>query len=681
MRTTTCIFLLASTLSCQSLIAGVTNFEILTREDFADGESFGDTGSYERIVGRIYYQIDPAAEANQNVVDLDLAPRNEKGLVEFSADLFILAPKEPAKGNGALLYDVNNRGNKLALGFFDEGPGGNDPKSARDAGNGFLLRQGFTIVWSGWDGELLPGGGRLLLFPPKASESKEPITGLVRCEIVPSSDTKRTVINWANHGSYRPTEEGLANATLTQRLLPGHPRVPIPRDKWNLFVTEVESDNPVQLPKIELEYPDTLKKANIYEVTYEAQDPVVMGTGFPAVRDLISALRHGTGKENPLFAIERTYAFGVSQSGRFLREFVYWGFNADENGKKVFDGIIPHVSGGGLGSFNLRFAQPTRHAGQHDHHDYPPDRFPFAYETQTDPLSGQTDGILRRAVESGTAPLVFHTQSSSEYWNRSGSLVQTDPLGERDAEVPDNVRIYFFGGTQHGPSGFPPSKGDGQTMGNPGNYKPFLRALLVALDRWNTTGEEPPPSMRPTIAGGDLVAWTQNATGFPDIPGTRYPGVIQQPSFLDFGPRWQKERIADRQPPLPRGDYVVRVPRSDADGNDLGCLPPPEVAVPVATYTSWRLRSKEAGAENELLSLNGSYIPFPLSKAEREETGDPRASVEERYGTLETYLEKLEARCREYVDQKYLLAEDIESIVTVQKERVAPLFDELKKGN
>ena len=400
----------------ESLRAEVTRFEILERDPFADGQTFGEVGAYERIKGRVHYELDPEAPANRNVIDLKLAPVNERGRVELSADLFILAPKELSKGNGALLYGVNNRGGLNSLRHFNYAAGSNQPKTAAHAGDGFLMRHGFTVVWSGWDGELLPGGDKLRLFPPKV---EKPITGLVRCEIVPSADTKRTVINWANHGSYRPTAKGLKNATLTHRLLPQHPRVPIPREKWKLVVTEVESDNPAQLPKVELDYPGGLHKLHIYEVIYEAQDPVVMGTGFTAVRDLISAIRYGSGKDNPLLGddgqpvIERAHSFGVSQSGRFLREMVYWDFNADENGRKVFDGIIPHVSGSGMGSFNHRFAQPTRHAGQHDHHDYPPDRFPFAYETQTDPLSGVSEGILDRAAKSATAPLVMHTQSTS----------------------------------------------------------------------------------------------------------------------------------------------------------------------------------------------------------------------------------------------------------------------------
>lgn len=659
--------------------AAVTRFEIQTREPFAEGKEFGAAGAYERIVGRVYYEIDPELPQNRNVVDIDLAPRNERGNVELWGDLFILAPRDLSKGNGALMYDVNNRGNKLALRFFNNASGGNDPRTAEHAGDGFFMRHGFTVVWSGWDGELLPGGNRLRLAPPVARHGDRPITGPVRCEIVPNRSLTRTVVNWENHGSYRPTETGLKEATLTHRVRPGDPRVPIPREKWTLQVTDVKSDSPSQLPKVELEMPDGLKRGHIYELIYEAQDPLVHGTCFTALRDLISAIKHGGGENNPLLvnsqpAIRRAHGFGVSQSGRFLREFLYWGFNEDEQGRQVFDGVIPHVAGGGLGSFNHRFAQPTRHVTQHDHHDYPADRFPFTYETQHDPLSKQTAGILDRAVASGTAPLVLHTQSSAEYWTRSGSLAHTDPLGQRDARIPNNVRIYMFGGTQHGPSGWPPTRGEGQNLANPGDYRPFLRSLLLALDRWAKDGTPAPPSVYPTIEAGALVAWNQSSTGFPDIPGVRYPTVIQQPPFWDYGPRWLTEQIVDQQPPIPRGDYRVLVPRCGPDGNEVGCLSPPEVAVPVATYTGWNLRTKDAGAEGELVSLRGSYIPFPITKADREQTEDPRLSLEERYGMLDEYLKQLEAKCRELEAGGYLLPDDVERTLQIQVEHVEPLF-------
>lgn len=655
------------------LSAEATRFEITQRAPLAEGKSFGDVGPYQRISGRVYFAIDPKLPANKAIVDLDKAPRNSDGKVEFWSDLEILAPTDLRKANGAIFYDVNNRGNRVALSVFNSG--GDD---------GFLFRHGFVVIWSGWDGELLPGGNRLRLSPPVARDGDRAITGPVRCEMVPTADVKRMMVNWENHGSYRPTIAGLKSATLTHRERAADPREPIPRDQWQVHVSEVESDSPSQLPKVELELPAGLKKGHIYELIYEAQDPLVHGVCFASVRDLISALLRGKGKDNPLLvagksAVNRAHGFGVSQSGRFLREFLYSGFNADEAGKKVFDGLMPHVAGAGMGSFNHRFAQPTRHVQQHDHHDYPADRFPFAYEEQSDPalsMDGEPkpDGLLKRAEASHTAPLVIHTQSAGEYWTRSGSLVHTDPLGRRDASPPANVRIFAFGGTQHGPSAFPPERGDGQHAANPGDFRPFLRALLLALDRWAREGVAAPSSVYPTIQAGTLVAWDQKSTGFPSLPGVRYPTVIQQPSLLDFGPRWRTHGIMEVQPPKPRGDYRVLVARCGPDGNELGSLSPPEVAVPLATFTGWNLRRKEAGAENELVSLRGSYLPLPRTKAERERTGDPRLSLEERYGTAEEYVKQLTAKCRELHKAGYLLEEDLPRIIDRQRERAALAF-------
>ncbi len=664
------------------LSAEVTRFEIRIREPYADGQSFDNVGPYERIVGRVYYRLDPALLQNRAVVDLHLAPRNAEGFVEFSADLFILAPRDLAKGNGALLYDVNNRGNKLALKMFND--------STDDAaGNGFLFRQGFVIVWSGWDGELLPdeeqktasGNQRLQLLAPRVADPHGEITGLVRCEIAPTENLTRSNVSWANHASYRPTKRGIEEAVLTHRQRPEDDRLTVPRSQWRMIVTEA-SDSPSQLPKIEIDYPAGFQRGHLYELIYEAHDPLVLGTGFTAVRDLVAALRQGTGVDNPLArtgqsSLSRAYAFGVSQSGRFLREFLYSGFNEDEQGRPVFNGVIPHVAGGGLGSFNHRFAQPTRHAAQHDHADYPPDRFPFAYEDQCDPLSGRCDGILKRCRENGTAPLVFHTQSSAEYWTRSGSLPHTDPLSERDAEPGEGVRFFTFGGTQHGPSGYPPERGTGRNLANPGDYHPFLRALLLAMDQHVAKGGPLPNSVVPRIDEGTLVDWSRSSTGFPSIPGVPFPEVIREPPLLDFGPDWLTKGLVTKQPPHIDGRYRVRVPRCGSDGNELGCLLPPEAAVPVGTYTGWNTRRAEMGPEGQLISLTGSFIPFATTANERKQSLDPRLSVEERYGTHAEYVRQLEQACRRLEAQSLLLPEDRDRIVALQAERTKKLFEQI----
>ena len=547
------------------------------------------------------------------------------------------------------------------------------------------MRHGFTIVSNGWDGELLPGNNRMQLHAPVASRDGKPIKNTIRCEIVPTQDVTRIDVNWANHGSYRPTPTGLPQATLTIRERAADQRQQVARNLWTLHVTDGEPEVVGQLPRVELELPSGLKRGWIYELIYEAQNPLVHGVCFAALRDLVSALKHGEGQGNPFLVdgkpfLTRAHSFGVSQTGRYLREYLYSGFNQDERGRKVLDGVIPHVSGGGLGSFNHRFAQPTRHVSQHDHHEYPADRFPFAYERQYDPLSKRRAGILERTLQRNTAPLVMHTQSEAEYWTRSGSLVHTDPLGQRDAKVPQNVRIYTFGGTQHGPSSFPPSKGDAKYAHNPGDYKPFLRALLLALDRWARDGAEPPPSVYPLIRDGTLVDWHRQMTRFPKIPQVEYPGVIQQPSFFDYGPQWESRGIIDNHPPGVLGDYKVLVPRCDDDGNVVGCLLPAEVAVPVATHTGWNLRSRNAGAENELVSLRGSYLPFAVTKSERIATQDPRRSLEERYGSLDVYLRRLGAQSIKLQQNGYLLPEDVSRIVEIQKQRMQSAFAKLSKS-
>ncbi|MGE3807500.1 MAG: alpha/beta hydrolase domain-containing protein [Gemmataceae bacterium] len=664
--------------------AEVIDFKIERREPFAGGMAFGDVGPYEKITGVVRFAVDPGNPRNQIIVDLQNAPRNKAGKVEFESDFFILAPKDPSKGNGAILYDVNNRGNKLALAMFNQAPGNNDPAEARDAGNGFLFRKGYTIVWCGWIGELLPGGNRLLMRPPVATLDGKPIRGLVRQEMVTEEPAKELPLSRRpNHGSYRPAPNGLDKATLTWRMRETDPRILIPREQWELVSAEIPTTKQGvagTLPPIQLRPAGGFRPGYIYELIYEAEGPIVQGLGFAATRDLVSFLKYD-GDKNPLAvngasAIKRAHGFGVSQSGRFLRTFLYLGFNADEKNRKVFDGLIPHVAGGGLGYFNFRFAQPNRHNGQHEDHSFPADFFPFTYGPSQEAYlwagdgqvvnTGRTDSIQQRLMndEGGKfLPKVMHTQSAAEYWHRAGSLVHTDPLGKKDADVPANVRIYAFGGTQHGPASFPPSRRFAQNLTNPGDYKPFLRALLESLDQWTRDGTEPPASVYPRIDKGTLVAWGQASTGFPALPGVRYPEVIQRAQSFDHGPDCWTKGIMTVLPPRRQGEFVVLVPRSGPDGNDLGTLLPAEVGVPLATFTGWNLRQRDVGAEDMLASLMGSYIPFATTKAARQTTGDPRPSIEERYGSFARYQEKFDANCADLVKQRYLLQEDADRLI------------------
>jgi hypothetical protein len=357
-----------------------------------------------------------------------------------------------------------------------------------------------------------------------ATDNGNPITGPVRAEVVADAPADRwNLAQWSNQGSYLPTDRGEKEAVLTWRQRESDSRVIIPRDQWHLEKKTVEEDGDRgQLPQIDLVVQGGIKPGYIYEMVYEAQGPVVQGLGLAGIRDLISCLKNDEAERNPLRLADGkpvakyAYGFGVSQSGRCLRMFLYDGFNADEQGRKVFDGLIPHVAGAGLGFFNHRFASPTRHNAQHDNHLYPADVFPFAYGDDRDPLSGREDGILRKARASNTVPKIIQTQSSSEYWHRSGSLVHTDPAGKRDVELPPEVRLFCFGGTQHGAGNGVPSTvpTNGQLINNPADYRPLVRALLTALDAWVRNGTEPPPSVYPKIANGTLVPWQEKESGW-----------------------------------------------------------------------------------------------------------------------------------------------------------------------
>jgi hypothetical protein len=655
--------------------AELRTLEIISRQPFAEGMEFGSTGAYERIIGVGRFAVDPGHARNRGIVDLDKAAKDDTGKVLFESDVVILAPKDPARGNGAVLYDVNNRGNKLAVRFFNLGGGGNDPLTKADAGDGFLFRRGYTVVWCGWIGEMLPGNHRMLLKVPVATENGKPIRGPVRFEMTTDAAAETLPLSQREgHGSYSPTPAGEKNAVLTWRLREDGERVVIPRGQWSLErqpLPEVKEGVSGTLPQIRCRVQGGFRPGYIYEMICECENPIVQGLGFAAIRDLISFLKHDGSKQNPLLSaagkpvITRAHGFGVSQSGRCLRTFVWQGFNADEADRKVFDGLIPHVAGGGLGFFNHRFAQPTRHNGQQENHTYFGDAFPFTYGEAVDPHSKRTDGILLKLQKENAKflPKIMHTQSAAEYWHRSGSLVHTDPLGSKDAIIPDNVRIYAFGGTQHGPAADPNARGAAENMVNPGDFRPIMRALLEDLDAWVKNDTAPPPSAYPRIDQGTLVYWSQKSTGFPALPGVRYPEVIQRPAYLDFGPDFWTKGIITVEPPKQGGQYFVMVPKSGPDGNDLGTLLPAEVAVPLATYTGWNLRRRDVGAEGALANLMGSYIPFSKTKADREKTGDPRASIEERYGTFEKYQKEFAAKCADMVGRRVLLQEDADRLI------------------
>ncbi len=608
----------------------------------------GPVGPYERLRGRVVYALDPDLEANARIVDLTAAAPNEAGRVEFYADVEILAPVDRSQVQPTLLYEVNNRGRRLW---------GSDP---------FLLSRGYVAVASGWIAEVPVSRDLLRLEAPVANDDDGVnVVGTVRADFVTDAPAERLRVS--NQLSYEPVAASAAEATLTRRLREKDAPELISRDKWRLLVTEPPREEGSGLVELQVELDDGFEPGVIYELIYEARGSVVQGAGFAAIRDLVSLLKHDTSALNPLRGadgqplVTRAIGLGLSQSGRALRMFLHEGFNADERGRQVFDGVMPVIAGGGQGFFNHRFASPTRTNTQHTGHLYPADVFPFAYGEETDPFTGRRDGLLRRARASGTLPRVMHLDSASEYWHRSGSLVVTDPSGERDSVIPPEVRVYVFGGTQHGPASRPHDRG--QLAPSPTPFRPFQQALFLAMDRWITDGTPPPPSVHPRIADGTLVEWQAERSGWTPLPDVRYPAVIQQPELLDYGKDFEKQRRVERQPPLRTGKlYGVRVPALDADNNELGALQMPSVAVPLATFTGWNLRNPAIGAPGELLRLTGGRIPFPRTAADRERTGDPRRAVTERYGSFEEYKEQYMAAARQLHAAGYLVEEHMDAL-------------------
>ena len=398
---------------------------------------------------------------------------------------------------------------------------------------------------------------------------------------------------------------------------------------------------------------------------YRSQNPKVVGIGLSGTRDLVSFLKYDASPDNPSPGIRHALAWGVSQSGRFLRHFLYQGFNADERGRKVFDGVFDQVGGAGRGSFNHRFGQASRDALQYFNILFPVDLFPFTDGPETDPDTNVTDGLLARADKSGTTPKVFHLLTNSEYFNRAGSLVHTDPTGTKDADLPANTRVYMIASAPHGPGPFPPkSNAGGGMVGraalNPLNYSPAVRALFRALDRWAVDDTMPPPSAYPRLADGTLAA--PDRAGWPPIPGFQLPQQPLRALHLNFGADWDKG-IVSIEPPEVGRPFVVRVPAVDADGNVRSGIRLPDIEVPLATHAGWNYREASIGAPDRLAGEIGSYIPFPLTRAERARTNDPRLSIEERYRNRDEYVGKYAAATLDLVAKGYVLPEDVADLL------------------
>ncbi len=631
-----------------------------------EGRSFGSVGQYEKIIGRAFGVTDPADPVDGGIVNLARAPKNAQGLVEYDVDFYVLKPISMDRGNKSLFYDVVNRGNKNLHTTFNVGAGGgNDPTKAADAGDGYLMNQGYTIVWSGWQGDVLPGNGRLLArFPVATNPDGSAIRKRIRTEFVLDEPLFTLPVSWDRGPGVKPypaVESAMASATLSRRATADAEPQAIARDQWSF--ERCPDGKAKTASAVDVCYAAGFSTDFVYDLVYEAKDPAVMGLGFAATRDLMSFLRYDSTDGNPLVArgsgknpVQWALGFGSSQSGRFLKDLIYQGFNQDGKSRRVFDGAIPHISGSRKTYTNYEFAMPGRFSTQLEGHHYPGDQFPFTYATLADPVTGRSDGVLARCTAQSACPKVMHWDSGLEFWSARSSLVATDPKGGADAPIPDNVRLYVFSSTQHGPAATP-AKGICQQLSNPLPYKDTQRALVGALQAWVTQETPPPPSRFPKLA--DLVASTPQASfGFPAIPGVTFTGRVNHLSVLDtsvFPPRH-----------MPGMDYKVLVPKIDADGNDLPGVRSANLQAPLGTYTGWNLRAP-GFMKDEGCYLNGSYLPFATTAALRASTKDPRPSLEERYGTRQKYVDTITNATKTLVSDRLLLQEDADRIIAAAK--------------
>jgi hypothetical protein len=649
-------------LAAATIVAGsiadarIVRFEISRVESPTfEGRSFGDVGTYEKIVGRAYGEIDPLDRVNADITDITLAPTNENGKVEYSTDVYILKPVDMSKGNGRIFYEVVNRGSKTVTGTW-LGVGGSNPTTAAQAGDGLPMRLGYTMVWSGWeDQSILPTGGNTMnaSFPIALNPDGSRIVGRTIVETIFDNTTTMTVT----------LRYPVATLDKSQHSLLVHnhhdePLVTVPASDWSF-----DNERTLRINRTS-PFLSAYDAGAAYQFIFLATDPVVNGLGYAAPRDVVSFLRHDNSAMNPLKGgIQYAIAHGYSQSGRYLKEFIQGGFNEDEDGRMVFEGVNPHAAGSNGNRLGERFGDSNVGGRGYEAHDIGKFEFPFTYPVLFDPISGKTDGILARCRATETCPRVMHTDGSAEWSTKAASLIVTDSSGndlDLNRLAPE-VRVYFFASVQHAPVATPVQEAFCQQLSNPNPWRHNLRALFVVLDEWATMGKRPPPSTYPKLSDGTRVRTpvTAASLGWPAIPGVTFTGFYNQRALED---------TSILPPvPIPGTNYGMGLPKADADGNDIAGIRSPLVEVPVATYTGWAVR-RAGFAEGEECDNRGQYIAFPATQADRLATGDPRLSIEERYRNHGQYVSRVARAADRLVRQRFLLEEDAQAFIKAAAE-------------
>ena len=679
--------------------ARLTRIVITSQQVIAGGAAFGAAGPYEKLTGTAYFEADPGNPHNAVVFDLDKAARNAAGMVEFSADLVLLRPVDMSKASGTLFYEVNNRGNKIFQIMLNDTPptaNNNNPITAADFGNGFLERHGYVVAWVGWGADIAPGNSRLTVNFPIAMEGGKPITERILTEFSDRNFGGKTPFtlplsggpafkSYATVSTIPDTAEAELRMRPSDSPRPSGPAIPsgelVPRSLWSF--ANCPAGPPGTPSTTDICLAGGFQNNRVYELRYRATGSPVMGLGYVTSRDLVAFLHHATaddaGNPNPAGKITTTLCEGISSSGMYYRDYLYQGFNEDEQGRRVCQGMHIDIPGVQKLFLNYRFAQPNPFTVQHRERYVPDDNFPRAYAVRRNPLfggdeddrdeandeAGARDGILKRPR---TDPKVIHTDSSTEWWQFRSALVDTNEDGTKDIHQPENVRRYEFSGTQHFVAkGVTPTFGTGnrmcQQLSNPTHYGASARALIVALEKWVRHGRPPPPSRVARIADGTLVPHDQESTRFPHIPGVTYTGRYNGSGDRDFGPRVVgNSGVIDNLIPVVLSTHRPLVPKVDSVGNDLAGIRQPEVGAPTATLTGWNTRTAEF-TDGDLCDLNGMRIPLHRTEAERLAAGDPRPSLEELYGTHQGYVDRVAAVAHELQEDRLMLQEDVDEYI------------------
>jgi hypothetical protein len=647
----------------------VVKLDIEQRSPFAGGQAFGEVGPYEVVQGRVHFAVDPLHRRNTAITDIELGPRDAHGRVCFDADFAMLQPVDPERGNRRLFFDVCNRGRKTVLQRFNSAPAVTDFTAPLEPGNGFLMRQGYTVVWCGWQADVPPTPGLMGLRAPDATGPEGPLQGRILCQFQVNEHTPMILLADREHLPLPAADLHEAGAMLQVRDHPNAPPTPISREDWSFVQLDGDPD------PYYVQLHTGFEPGRIYQLIYTTRGSRLVGLGFAAVRDSVSFLKYGTAEVgNPCaHTLDYAYVFGISQSGRFLRQMLYHGLVVDEDDRLALDGVIPHVAGAMRGEFNLRFGQPSK-----DVCYIMPELFPFTDTRQIDPVTKRDDALLARLDADAMAPKIIFTNSSAEYWRGDAALIHTDLERLREAPESGHVRRYHFAGTQHGSGLFPlvetrPADGvRGQLPFNSVDYAPLLRAVLANLDRWVSQGIPAPASCHPRLEDGTAVSPDSLEPLFSTLPGVRFPPRTMRAIRLDYGPETAKGRTV--QLPAIEGEvYPSFVSNVDADGNELAGIRLPDVAVPLATHTGWNLRHDAIGNPGLLIGITGGLagwtLPFPATRSDRKATGDPRPAIDERYASRQDYLDRVRAAAQTLVDNGYLLAEDVSGIEAGAAER------------